>query len=365
MSLRRRRSKVVGAALAALFALTSLPLAGCGKEEAPAQKAPVVKTQQAGKASLGEESYSGTVKGRYETNLSFQVGGQILSRRVEEGSRVQAGETLMVIDARDAVQKANAGDAQVSQAKAQLNLAQSNLARYTELYHQDVVPKATLDQYQTNYDAAFANYQAALAQSAQGHNVLSYTNLTAGADGVISSLSAEEGQVVAAGQTVAVLVQTNELEVEIAVPEDKVAALQPGMEATVTFWALKGAVRGVVREISPAAEQASRTYKVRVSLPQPPQGMQLGMTASVAFAPAAEGAESTGFELPLAAIYQAGEQPQVWVVEDGRVHLKNISVKQFGKTSVIVEGLSAHDLVVTAGVQKLREGEEVRTEAEP
>ena len=158
MSLRRRSSKVWGAALAALFALTSLPLAGCGKEEAPAQKAPVVKTQQAGKASLSEESYSGTVKGRYETNLSFQVGGQILSRKVEEGSLVRAGETLMVIDARDAVQKANAGDAQVSQARAQLNLAQSNLARYTELYHQDVVPKATLDQYQTNYDAAFANW---------------------------------------------------------------------------------------------------------------------------------------------------------------------------------------------------------------
>ena len=77
MSLRRRRSKVWGAALAALFALTLL--GGCGQEAAPAQKAPMVKTQQAGKASLSEESYSGTVKGRYETNLSFQVGGQILS----------------------------------------------------------------------------------------------------------------------------------------------------------------------------------------------------------------------------------------------------------------------------------------------
>ena len=363
MSLRRRSSKVFGAALAALFAL--IILGGCGQEAAPAQKAPLVKTQQAGKASLSEESYSGTVKGRYETNLSFQVGGQILSRKVEEGSLVRAGETLMVIDARDAVQKANAGDAQVSQARAQLNLAQSNLARYTELYHQDVVPKATLDQYQTNYDAAFASYQAALAQSAQGHNVLSYTNLTAGADGVISSVTAEEGQVVAAGQTVAVLVQTNELEVEIAVPEDKVAALQAGREATVTFWAIEGAVRGVVREISPAADPASRTYKVRVSLPQPPQDMQLGMTASVAFAPAAGAEDAAGFELPLAAIYQTGDQPQVWVVEDGQVHLKDIKVKQFGKTSVIVEGLSASDLVVTAGVNKLREGEEVRTEAEP
>lgn len=365
MSWKRRSSKFLGAATAALFVLTAVALGGCGQEAAPVQKAPLVKTQQAGKASLSEVSYSGTVRGRYETSLSFQVGGQILSRNVEEGTRVHAGDTLMIIDARDAVQKANAGDAQVSQAKAQLNLAQSNLSRYTELYHQDVVPKATLDQYQTNYDAAFANYQAALAQSAQGHNVLSYTNLSAGADGVISSISVEEGQVVAAGQTVAVLVQTDELEVEIAVPEDKVAGLKPGMEADVTFWAFKGMAKGVVREISPAADAASRTYKVRVSLPQPPAGMQLGMTASVTFVPEEGAGETADYELPLAAIYQTGDQPQVWVVEDGQVHLKDIRVKQFGKTSVIVEGLSADDLVVTAGVHKLREGQDVRTEAEP
>ena len=358
---RKTGSRYLGAAIAALFVLEALLLGGCGAEKEPEAKPPVVKTQQAGAALQGEETYSGTVKGRYETNLSFQVGGQILSRNIDVGSRVEPGQTLMVIDARDAVQKANAGDAQVAQAKAQLNLAQSNLARYTELYNQDIVPQATLDQYQTSYDAAFASYQAALSQAAQGHNVLSYTNLMAGAAGGISSVSAEEGQVVAAGQTVAVLVQTNELEVEIAVPEDKVAALQPGTEANVTFWAFQGAVKGVVREISPAADHASRTYKVRVSIPEPPQAMQLGMTASVSFAEA-DGVQGTEAELPLSALYQTGEQPQVWVVEDGKVHLKDIKVKRFGSSTVQVEGLSAGDIVVTAGVQKLREGQEVRRE---
>ena len=356
---KRAENKVLRAAMAALFALTML--AGCGAEKEQAAKAPVVKTIRAGASQQSEGTYSGTVKGRYETNLSFQTGGRILSRNVDAGSRVEPGQTLMVIDARDAVQQANAGDAQVAQAKAQLNLAQTNLARYTELYRQDVVPQATLDQYQTNYDAAFASYQAALSQAAQGHNVLSYTNLTAGAAGVISSVSAEEGQVVAAGQTVAVLVQTDELEVEIAVPEDRVASLQPGMEAQVTFWAFKGSAKGVVREISPMADSASRTYKVRVSVPEPPQAMQLGMTASVSFADA-DGVQGSAMELPLSAIYQTGDQPQVWVVEDGAVHLKDIKVKSFGKSTVQVEGLSAGDIVVTAGVHKLREGQEVRRE---
>ncbi len=362
--IRKTGHKVLGAAMAALFALEVLVLGGCGKEKEVAVKPPVVKTMQAGKALAGEETYSGTVKGRYETNLSFQVGGQILSRNVENGTRVRAGDTLMIIDARDAVQKANAGDAQVNEARAQLNLAQSNLARYTELYNQDIVPRATLDQYQTSYDAAFASYQAALAQAAQGHNVLSYTNLTAGADGVISSVVVEEGQVVAAGQTVAVLVQDGEMEVEIAVPEDRVASLRPGTEASVTFWAFQGSAPGVVREISPVADSASRTYKVRISIPNPPQAMQLGMTASVSFAVGSEGQEKLT-ELPLAAIYQVGDQPQVWVVEDGVVHLKDVKVSRFGANTVQVEGLSAGDIVVTAGVHKLREGQEVRREDNP
>ena len=145
-------------------ALLVLGAAGCGSKEAAPEKAPLVKTQQAGgSASAVEGVYAGTVKGRYETNMAFQVGGQIISRNVQAGSLVHAGDTLMVIDARDVVQQANQGEAAVGQARAQLELAQKNLARYTELYNESAVAASVLDQYQTNYDAAFASYQNALA----------------------------------------------------------------------------------------------------------------------------------------------------------------------------------------------------------
>lgn len=341
---------------------TMAAAAGCGKDAAVETQAPLVRSMVVGAdAEKASNMYAGTVRGRYETNLSFQVGGQILARNVNVGDRVSAGDVLMVIDAKDVVQKANQGDAAVASARAQLNLAQSNLARYSELYNEQAVPAAVLDQYQTQYDAAFAAYQNALAEAAQGHNALGYTNLTAGANGVISSVTAEEGQVVAAGQTVATLVQTGELEVEINVPENHLADVAVGQVVTVDFWALKGTTNGTVREIAPMADSAARTYKVRISIPNPPAGMELGMTASVHVTGATTEGDA-GFLVPLAAIYQTGDSPEVWVVgDDGTVALQPVTVEQFDSNQVRVHGLKSGTTIVTAGVHKLRAGQEVRT----
>ena len=331
-----------------------LLLAGCGAQQEAAKRPPLVKTTVLGAADGAQaDTYAGTVRGRYETHLAFQVGGQILARNVDVGSRVQAGDVLMVIDAKDVVQKANQGDAAVALARAQLSLAQANLSRYSELYQEQAVPAAVLDQYQTSYDAAFAAYQ----------NALGYTNLTAGAAGVISSISAEEGQVVAAGQTVMTLVQTDELEVEIDVPENRLADVPVGKTVQVSFWALPGSTEGTVREVAPMADSAARTYRVRVSVPQPPAGMELGMTASVNVT--GEAAAPAGLKLPLAAIYQTGDTPEVWVVgDDETVHLTPVSVTQFDADDVLVDGLDAGTIVVTAGVHCLEEGQSVRTEAD-
>lgn len=355
IKLKKLTSVLITAFMAATF------LAGCGTEKETV-KAPLVKTQQADAGTkTNETTYSGTVRGRYETNMSFQVGGQILARNVNVGSRVNAGDVLMVINAKDAVQQSNAGDAAVASAKAQLDLAQSNLARYSRLYEANAVSAAVLDQYQTSYDASFAAYQSALAQAAQGHNTLSYTNLTAGASGVISAINVEEGQVVAAGQTVLTLVQSGELEVEINVPEGKIGEFAAGTPVSISFWAIKGKVSGTVREISPMADSATRTYRVRVSIPNPPSNLELGMTASVTIN--ASDDKNKGMVLPLSAIYQNGDEPKVWVVgDDNSVTLKPVTVTDFGDNEVSVTGLNPTDLVVIAGVHKLSEGEKVRTQ---
>lgn len=350
------------AVLLSMLLIISL-VAGCGKDNEEEQKPQLVKTQQVSQQDMNAEgTYTGTVKGRYETNMSFQVGGRILNRSVQVGDHVNSGDILMSIDPRDVVQQSNQGDAQVAAAKAQLDLAQSNLSRYQQLYAQEAVPAMVLDQYQTAYDSALAQYNQAVAGAATGHNALGYTALVSSASGVISSIMAESGQVVGAGQTVLTLVQTNELEVEINIPENHLDDVELGKSVQISFWSLKGVnVNGTVREVSPMADAVSRTYRVRISVPNPPKGMQLGMTASVK-CQESSGDSKEGLVLPLSAIYQIDDQPQVWVVDKGAdtVSLKDVTFEKIGNNSVRVMGLNLGDIVVTAGVHKLRQGQKVR-----
>ena len=105
-------------------------LNGCGNEEIATDDTPLVKTKTISlRAGASEGNYPGAVKGRYETTMSFQVGGRILQRFVQAGDYVHAGDVLMTIDSRDVVQQAMQGEAQVADAKAQLDLARSNLKR--------------------------------------------------------------------------------------------------------------------------------------------------------------------------------------------------------------------------------------------
>lgn len=347
-----------------LILLAALLVSGCGGEKVAEEKPPLVKTVRAGAAEIVSENiYAGVVRGRYETNLAFQVGGQIMSRNVEVGSAVRAGEILMTINPRDVVQQKNQAEAQIKSTRAQLELARSNLERYRELYKADAIAAAVLDQYQANYTAALAAYENARAAAAQTQNLMGYTNLVADFDGVISAITAESGQIVAAGQTVATLIQTGELEVEINVPENKLSEVELGRSAEISFWANAAQVSGIVREVSPIADAAARTYRVRISLPNPPAGLQLGMTASAALSETATNLVGTS-KLPLSAIYQTGATPQVWVVENDAVALREVTVQQFGDNEVFVRGLNQGELVVTAGVHKLHEGQKVRTGAD-
>lgn len=355
-----------------LCILIPLALTGCGNQETASEKAPLVKTQT---ITLGNGqntgSFPGVVRGRYETNMSFQIGGRILQRYVQAGDQVHAGDVLMTIDNRDVLQQSNQGEAQVAAAKAQLELSRSNLNRYSTLYAQDAIPASVLDQYQTAYDAAQASYNQALAVANQGQNALGYANLVAASDGVISAVNAEAGQVVGAGQVVLTLVQTQELEVEINVPESRIADVTVGKEAEVSFWSLGNqTIAGVVREVSPMADKVAGTYKVRISLPQPPAGLHLGMTATITIAslntvtdqPAMQQGDNDFAILPISAIFQTNNKPQVWIVDKDNLtlSLKDVQVEDFAKDKLKVHGLSNGDIVVIAGVHKLREDTKVR-----
>ena len=339
-----------------MMLLSSILTTGCGDEIQPIEKPPLVRTMLVAESNDADaDIYSGTVRGRYETAMSFQVGGRIINRAVEVGSRVSIGDTLMSLDAADLNQQVNQAEAQISSAEAQLNLARNNLSRYQQLFDENAIPAAVLDRYRADYEAAEASFDNARAAARQSYNALSYTCLIAEADGVISAINVEEGQVVAAGQTVLTLVQTGELEVEINVPENKLPTL--GESAVIKFWASTLESRAEVREIAPMADAASRTYRVRLTLDNPPPDIKLGMTASASFRSNAV----EGVAIPLTAIDQSEAQSRVWIVEgDQTVRTRNVDVKQFDGNQAVVDGIKRGEVIVTAGVNKLRAGQSVR-----
>ncbi len=328
-------------------------------EQPPLVRSMVVKVNGADRNA----TYSGEVRGRYERLLAFQVGGKIMRRNVELGNTVSAGDILMEIDPKDVQQTVNITAAQVAAAQSQLALAETNLKRYKELYEQEAVGRAVYDQYVNAHAAAAAAARQAAAQYSQGSNQLGYTALRAASSGVISSISVEAGQVVAAGQTVLTLVQDGEREIEMEVPENRYEEIRNAREIKVTFWALPNrVVDGTVREIAPIADKTSRTYKVRIHLTNPPPELKLGMTASVS---TAVNAQQKSAEVPLSAIYQTGSTPAVWVVSNETATLRPVKLGAFGDGSVqVLEGLNNNDTVITAGVHKLKEGQKVRLAGE-
>jgi len=308
-------------------------------------------------------AYAGEVRGRYESHLAFQVGGKIISRNIELGSIVRPGQTLMEIDDKDIAQMVNARKAQVAQANSQFQLAEQDLRRYSSLVEQDVVSRSRFEQVQTTYAVAKAGLEQAQAQYTQSANQFGYTKLKAGKAGVVSAVGAEVGQVVGPGQIVVSVVQDSEKEIEITVPENRIDALRISSDARITFWALPGlTVAGKIREIAPMADPSLRTYKVRVTLPNPSGKIRLGMTASVRISNP-DNPKGTPF-IPISALYQTGNIPQVWVVQNGAVHLRGIETGAFDNDRIqVLSGLNSGDVIITAGVHKLREGQKVKAAA--
>ena len=343
--------------LTLIFATALTALSGCGTDTAKEAPPPLVRTMTVGDAAASEGGYTGTVRGRYETRLAFQVGGQILSRNVNVGAHVRAGDVLMVIDARDVQQQANATNAAAQAARSRYELARTERARYEQLYAAQAISEAMLDQYRTNERAAEAAYRQAVAQETASHNALGYTNLVAGAGGVISNITVEEGQIIAAGQTVMTLTQEGEREIEIAVPESRLAEVSVGMPAAVALWANSAAYTGILRELSPVPDAATRTYTARIALTDAPADLPLGMTARVRLGASVQ----EGAAIPLSALYQTGDAAQVYVVEDDAVHLVPVTVTAFRTNDALVTGLPQGARIVTAGVHQLHEGEKVRT----
>ena len=315
---------------------------------------PVVRTMTVGETVAdGTATYPGEVRGKYESNLAFQTGGKIVSRSVNLGDTVRAGQVLMELDPKDVRQSYDADQAAYQAALSNYNLAKENYARYSKLYEQNAVSAMARDQYKTQLDAADATLKSARAKWNASRNQMEYTQLVSDHDGTVAAISGEIGQVVGAGTPVVTIVRDGSREIQIYVP-------RPNQPAKITFWALNDSVAsGHISEIAPMADPVTRTYKVRVAVDTMPEAVKLGMTAKVTLQ---NGTENV-IEIPSGAVYQTGEQPQVWVIRNKKATLVNVKTAGYeGSNVIIAGGLANGDVVVTGGVNKLAEGQEVRLE---
>jgi multidrug efflux system membrane fusion protein len=353
-----RRNPGSIAALAALVLLAG----GCAREQDRPEDVRPVNVVKVSPAEAGTQvSYTGDVRPRYETALGFRVAGKIVARKVEVGSRVQRGQALARLDPSDYRLNIEAAKSQLAAAQSDFLQAKDDLQRYRELFEKKFISAAEFDRRQNAYTVAKARLEQAQAELGVTENQSAYTSLRADRDGIITSISAEVGQVVSSGQEVMRLAQLGEKEVVVSVPEGRLDELRAVDTVAIGLWAAPDArFAGRIREISPSADPVTRTYSVKVTILKPTQQVQLGMTANVLLGDEKAGAV---VRLPLSALYQNGQEPAVWVVDPktSQVKLTPVKVARYTEEAVeISSGLHAGDVVVRAGVHKLTAGQRVR-----
>ncbi|WP_137176157.1 efflux RND transporter periplasmic adaptor subunit [Massilia sp. HP4] len=350
--------------LAVLAPLAAAALVACSKPAPPTEDVRPVRVLTLAADTAGERlEFSGDVRPRYESQLGFRVGGKIVERKVDVGATVKRGDVLMRLDPQDLRLAESQARATLRAAETERDLAQADYKRHVDLRKQNFVSQAVLDTKQSALKAAQANVDAARAGLRGQSNQSNYTSLAADADGVVTAIEAEVGQVVQPGTPVVRVARTVEKEVVIGIPEDKVGRLRAGDEVSVRLWANEAqAIPGKIREVSPMADPATRTYTVKVALPENAEA-RLGMTATVELATGGDGA--AGLRLPLTALVQHKGGSSVWIVQNGAVKLVPVQVVGQVRNDVLVTGqlsgqISAGQNVVTAGVNLLRNGQKVR-----
>jgi len=347
-------------AIAAL-GFAAVGLAACKEEVVTEKTIRPVKVMEA-KLAAGERvlTFSGSVRARVEAPLGFRVPGKVDRRAVEIGSRVKAGDVVATLDATDLKLNVIAAEANVEAARARVEVAKDQLSRAAALQAKGHVAKAVFDRAELDATQATRALEAAEAQATQARNQTQYATLIADADGIVTRVAAEPGQVVAAGSPVAVIARDGDKEVVVAVPETEIGALSTGQTVGVRLYADRATtLTGTVRDIAGAADPASRTFQVRVAIGTA-EPARLGMTASVDLAiPTA----TPGFEIPLTAFTEKNGTKTVYVVDPTTNTVSPRAVTVDSATSAglrVIDGLTKGDLVVVAGVQFLEPGLEVR-----
>jgi RND family efflux transporter MFP subunit len=338
-------------------------LTACSEEkkvEAPEVVRPVKVAEVAAPDQGRRLEYSGSVKARTEMNLGFRVAGKVTERLVDVGDRVSHGEVLARLDDVDYQLAVRRSEADLASAQKQVEITELAYRRADSLRSKNITSQSELEQAALARDQAVSARQSAQSALDQARNQVAYTELKSDQNGIVTNVSADIGQVVSIGTPVMAVAVDGGKEVQVALPEVEVGQFKPGKTIKVRFWSATDLVLdGKVREVAGSADTQSRTFAVRVSLPEDPRVL-LGMTATIE---ATEDNAVQTWSIPLAALGKKEGQPVVWIVDrqKGTVSSRTVAVADFSDDGVrISQGLEKGDLVVSAGTQFMHEDMKVK-----
>ncbi len=343
----------------ALLASAAAVLCSCDKQQTSEAKPKLVETVVASTAPVAaSNSITGEIDARVQSDLSFRVSGQIIERLVDVGSAVKAGQVLARID--PAEQKADLAVAKATLESAQASETQARLAfeRQQNLFKTQVTTKASLDQAQETLLTAQGTTKSAQASLETSQDALSYTELRADADGVITARDAEVGQVAQAASAIFTLAHDGPRDAVFNVYES--LFLQNKLVDKVTITQLSDPTRHVeasVREISPTIDTTTGTIKVKVGLDQS-ASMPLGAAVAGTFRSETQQA----IELPWSAMASKEGHTAVWIVDpaSSKVSIHPIDVSTYGTGKFgVSKGVAAGDIIVADGTKFLHPGQTV------
>ena len=363
-------TSLLAAFYAAAIAFASVLITGCSNR--PVSEAPkpaLVKSALAIATNVSRQwSYSGEIKPRFETTLSFRVPGKIAARLVNLGDTVTDATLVAQLDKADLKLAESQSRAASEQAHAQARLASDDLARHRDLFTRDLISRAELESREAAAASTAAQWHALQAAAEQSANAARYGDLAAGKPGVVTAVMVEAGQVVTAGQPVVQIAQTKQIEAAFAVPEMQIRELMVGQAVTVRLLDTDVQRAGRIREIAGMADPVSRTYAVRVELEEnrgkDDGALRLGMSAVVTIRESegavAARASATKALVPLAAIVSKGSSAFVLVIEQGKAVKRAVEMQQVAQGNLVsVSGVKPGENVIAAGAQLITPGTSV------
>jgi RND family efflux transporter MFP subunit len=338
-------------------------LAACSKKEPPPEPVrPVlyIEVKPQAQESLGR--FAGNIAARYQSTLGFRVAGHIASRSVDVGSEVEKGQLLATLDPTDQQNQVRATQGDQARVEAQYINAQANARRQQELFDRGVGAQAALDIALTDLKTSRSSFEQAQAAAQQAKDQLSYSELRADHAAVVTELKAEAGQVVTAGEQVVTLARPDIKEAVIDLPAPLAEQLPEGVVFTVASQ-LDPSIKttATLRELEPQAEASTRTRRARLTLTDTPEAFRLGTSISVTLSSAIK----PRIELPLSVLQEVDGKTLIWVVDtqNQTVSPRQVTVISRDNDSVVLAGgVNGGDKVVTAGVNSLKPGQNVKVD---